>query len=166
MQTPQVYHPQSDLMCPLPTLSPTMCLTPAPKPWYECTCSGTTKMRSAQLHEFLMSDLGCLHASLCVRWFLFLGKVHHFRIIQIYMLCESLLLQVDAGKVVAVEVRSNTLRAIVHSENLFRERADPYTCWLLPWELIACTCASFKAVGGYCKHLRAALLKVCVAACM
>jgi hypothetical protein len=49
----------------------------------------------------------------------------------------------------------------VTSENLFRGHVEPYICRLLPWPEITCACENFQAVGGYCIHLRAALLQVC-----
>ena len=50
------------------------------------------------------------------------------------------------------------LIAKVEPENVFG--GEPYICCLLPWKMVTCSCPSFQSVGGYCKHLRAALLKV------
>ena len=69
-------------------------------------------------------------------------------------------LQMTARMVEKVEFKAGTLSAQVTSENLFRGRSEPYICRLLPWSAIMCTCEYFQAVGGYCKHLRAALLQV------
>jgi SWIM zinc finger len=78
--------------------------------------------------------------------------------------------QLDAGKVVSVVVRADTLIALVQTENLFNSEpgsgSAPYTCCLLPWARVACDCPNFQSVGGYCKHLRAALLKVWVSCFM
>lgn len=64
----------------------------------------------------------------------------------------------SADKVISVEWCMPMLTAKVLSDNLFR--VEPYICRLLPWSEILCTCVNFESVGGYCKHLRAALLKV------
>lgn len=77
-----------------------------------------------------------------------------------------LAMQLDAGKVVSVVVRAGTLVALVQSENLFSGESEPYTCCLLPWARVTCDCPNFQSVGGYCKHLRAALLKVWVSCIM
>jgi SWIM zinc finger len=65
-----------------------------------------------------------------------------------------------ARMVEKVEFKAGSLSAQVTSENLFRGRDEPYICRLLPWGEITCSCENFQAVGGYCKHLRAALLQV------
>lgn len=72
-------------------------------------------------------------------------------------------MQLAAGKVIDVRVRANALIVRVASENPFAERAEPYICYLLPFAMVSCTCLSFQAIGGYCKHLRAGLMKVWVA---
>jgi uncharacterized Zn finger protein len=70
-----------------------------------------------------------------------------------------------AGLVLKIEYREGCLSAQVNSQNLFRAGAQPYVCRVLPWSDITCACESFQAVGGFCKHLRAALLKVsCICA--
>ena len=66
--------------------------------------------------------------------------------------------QAAAGKVSGLEVRANVLIAKVESDNVFS--GEQYTCCLLPWKMITCNCLNFQSVGGYCKHLRAALFKV------
>jgi hypothetical protein len=66
-----------------------------------------------------------------------------------------------AGKVTKVEFRADTLSALVVSEDLHRMRANPYVCRLWPWGDVMCTCVDFLRNGGYCKHMRAALLRVC-----
>ena len=64
--------------------------------------------------------------------------------------------QADGEKVLGVEWLADVLVAKVGSENAFR--TEQYTCCLLPWKMVTCGCPNFQSVGGYCKHLRAALL--------
>ena len=68
----------------------------------------------------------------------------------------------QSGSVVSVEFRAGVLSAKVVSQDFHRMRADPYICRLWPWAEIMCTCADFLRCGGFCKHLRAALIQVCV----
>ena len=68
---------------------------------------------------------------------------------------------VTNGSVASVEFRAGTLTAKVVSQDLHRMRAAPYICRLWPWCDIMCTCADFVRCGGFCKHLRGALIEVC-----
>lgn len=68
---------------------------------------------------------------------------------------------VKGGGVVSVEFRDGVLSAKVVSQDYHRMRAAPYICRLWPWADIMCTCADFTRCGGFCKHLRAALIVVC-----
>lgn len=65
----------------------------------------------------------------------------------------------QAGKVLSVEWCEGALTAKVACGNLC-QYGSSYVCRLLPWVNIVCTCPNFAQYGGYCKHLRAALLKV------
>ena len=53
------------------------------------------------------------------------------------------------------------LSAKVVSQDFHRIRAAPYICRLWPWADIMCTCPDFLRCGGFCKHLRGALIEVC-----
>lgn len=68
---------------------------------------------------------------------------------------------VKSGSVTSVEFSAGTLTAKVVSQDLHRMRAAPYVCRLWPWVDILCTCVDFLRCGGFCKHLRGALIEVC-----